>query len=93
MLYMKSDDGDLKIIVLESAQLKKLEEGSPIRTPDNSVLIAWTPDPAWLAEQLMKCDGAAARIGELIDEAAKRPQQPVRPLFESTEMRLGPPPE
>jgi hypothetical protein len=76
MLYMKTADGKLSVIVLESANLEELKKGRPARTPDGSVLIAWTPDPVWLADRILDTDGDGAAIGRLIDEAAKRPEKP-----------------
>ena len=76
MLYINTTDGKLKIIVLESANLDEIRKGRPAKTPDKSVLIAWTPDPVWLADKIMECNGDATKIAELIDEAAKRPQKP-----------------
>jgi len=77
MLYLSSSDGSLKIIVLESANLEELRKGRPAKAPDGSVLVAWTPDPVWLADKLMDLpDGDAGAIGRLIDEASKRPEKP-----------------
>lgn len=76
MLYMKSADGGLKIVVLEAGNLEQLKAGRSAKTPDGSVLIAYTPDPVWLADKLMECDGDAAKIAALIDEASRRPQKP-----------------
>ncbi len=76
MLFMSADDGNLKIIILESANLEELKKGRPAKTPDGSVLIAWTPDPVWLADQILGTNGDGAEIGRLIDEAAKRPEKP-----------------
>lgn len=90
MIYLKSADGSLKIVVLESANLEALKAGKPAKTADGSVLIAWTPDPVWLADKLMDCDGDGAAIGRLIDEAAKRPQQPSpRPKHGMHEHKFG----
>jgi hypothetical protein len=75
VLYLKAGD-DLKIIVLESANLEELKKGRPAKTPDGTVLIAWTADPVWLADKIMDSDGDAEAIGRLIDEAAKRPEKP-----------------
>jgi hypothetical protein len=88
MLYLSGDG--VKVIVLESANLDEIRKGRPAHTPDNSVLIAWTPDPVWLADQIMDCDGDAATIARLIDEAAKRPEKPApRPHHEQHEHRFG----
>lgn len=76
MLYMKSAEGDVRIIVLETKNLEEIKAGRPAKSPDGSVLIAWTPDPVWLADKIIDTNGDAVKIGKLIDEANKRPQQP-----------------
>lgn len=87
---MRSEDGELAIVVLETANLEELKKGWPAKTPDGSVLIAWTPDPVWLADKIMDAmgrGGDAKEIGRLIDEAAKRPQKPARPYHKAHVMR------
>lgn len=79
MLYMTSDDGKLRVVILETANLEMIRSGKPVETPDGSVLIAWTPDPEWLAERILASNGNAQKIAEAIDEASKRPQKEVRP--------------
>lgn len=76
MLYLKTDDGSLRVIVLESANLEELKKGRPAKSPDGQVIIAWTPDPVWLADKLMESGGDITVIGGLIDEASKRPEKP-----------------
>jgi hypothetical protein len=76
MLYLKSSDGAVKVVILEQGNLDQLKQGRPAKTPDGTVLIAFTPDPVWLADRLMDCDGDATKIAELIDEAGKRPPKP-----------------
>lgn len=76
MLYMTSTDGSLRIVILESANLEELKKGHPAKTPDGSVLIAWTPDPVWLADKLMETNGDGAAVAKIIEEASKRPQKP-----------------
>jgi hypothetical protein len=76
MLYLKSADGAVSLVVLESANLEELKKGRPAVTPDKSVLICWTPDPVWLADRLMDTNGDAGAIARLIEEAAKRPEKP-----------------
>jgi len=76
MIYMKTADGKLRIVVLESANIEELKKGRPAKTADGSVLIAWCPDPVWLADQLMNTDGDGVEVARLIDEAAKRPEKP-----------------
>lgn len=77
MIYLKSADGTVKIVVLESANIEAIKAGRPAKTADGSVLIAWTPDVVWLADKLMDSDGDAAEIGRLIDEAARRPERQI----------------
>jgi hypothetical protein len=79
MLYLSGDGGRVKIIVLESANLDELRKGRPAKTPDGSVLIAWTPDPAWLMDRIAASRGDAQAIAEAIDEAARRTEVPLRP--------------
>ena len=80
MIYLKSADGGVRIVILEARNLDDIRAGRPARTPDGSVLIAYTPDPVWLADRIMDCDGDAAKIAALIDEAAERTQKdPDRP--------------
>lgn len=76
MLYMIGDDGNLKIIILETGNIEEIKKGRPAKTPDGTVLIAWTPDPVWLADKILETGGDAQAIAKLIDEAAKRPQKP-----------------
>jgi len=75
MIYMRGSD--IAIIVLESGNLEEIKKGRPAKTPDSRVLIAWTPDPVWLADRILDCNGDVAAIGRLIDEAAKRPEKPL----------------
>lgn len=90
MLYMKTEDGNLHIVVLETGNLEELKKGRPAKTPDGSVLIAWTPDPVWLADKIMDSQGDPKKIAQLIDEAAKRPQKPMRPYHKHTKIKLAP---
>jgi len=76
MIYLKGDG--IAIVILETANLEEIKKGRPAKTPDENILIAWTPDPVWLADKIAESDGDAKRIGELIDEASKRPQKPPR---------------
>lgn len=78
-----------KLIVLETGNLEELKKGRPAKTPDGTVLIAWTPDPVWLADKILACDGDAQQIGRLIDEAANRPQKPIdRPKHSTHEHKF-----
>lgn len=74
MLYMTA--GELKVIILETGNLDELKKGRPAKTPDGSVLIAWTPDPVWLADKIIDSKGDGPTIAKLIDEASRRPEKP-----------------
>lgn len=89
MIYMTTTDGNLRIVILESGNLEELKKGRPAKTPDGSVLIAWTPDPVWLADKIMDSDGDGEAVAKLIDEASKRPQKPFqRPTHKIHEHRF-----
>lgn len=89
MIYMKSDDGSLRILVLETANLEQLKNGRPLRTQDGEVLVAWTPDMVWLADKLMYTGGDASKIAEAIEQSAKRPQKPPRPKHKPHKYKFG----
>lgn len=77
MIYMTTPSGQ-KIVILETGNIDEIRKGRPAVTPDKSVIIAWTPDPVWLADKIMECDGDAAKIAALVDESTERPQKPPR---------------
>jgi hypothetical protein len=80
MIYMKTADGEVRIIVLEAGNIEQLKAGKPAKTADGTVFIAYTPDPVWLADKLMDSDGDRAKIASLIEETGRRPQKdPKRP--------------
>lgn len=87
MLYLRTADGHLRIVVLETAQLDELKKGRPAKTPDGSVLIAWTPDPVWLADRVLDSNGDAELIAKAIDEASKRPEKPPGRPYHETHVR------
>jgi len=76
---MKSEDGNIRVIILKTKNIEEIMKGRPAKSQDGQVLIAWTPDPVWLADKIMDvADGDMVKIGELIDESAKRPQKPTQ---------------
>lgn len=85
MIYLKLLDGKFNIVVLESGNLDELKAGHPAVSPNGEVMVAWTPDPAWLASAIRSTGGDMKLIGRAIDLASRRPQQPVRPHFEAEE--------
>ncbi len=86
MIYLSGEG--LKLIILETANIEEIKKGHPAKTPDGSVLIAWTPDPVWLADKILETDGDTLAIGRLIEEAAKRPQREPRPHHKLHTKRL-----
>lgn len=82
MIYLSGDG--FKLIVLEPENLEEIKKGRPVVSPDKSVMIAWTPDPVWLADKIMDSEGDAALICKLIDEAAKRPEKAGRRPYHET---------
>ncbi len=81
MIYLKTKDDGLRVLVLESGNLDQLRAGRPAVAPDKSVIVAYTPDPVWLADRLLGVpDGDLGAVARLIDEASRRPQKdPARP--------------
>lgn len=73
MLYLQGEG--VKVVVLERANIDAILAGKPAKTPDDSVVICFTPDPVWLADKIQGTDGDATAIGRLIDEAARRPER------------------
>lgn len=45
--------GDQHVIILDPAEIERIKLGDTVRTPNDSVLFAYTPDLIWLASQ---CD-------------------------------------
>lgn len=87
MIYMT---GDVTIIVLETGNLDELKKGRPARSPDGKVVLAWTPDPVWLADKIASCDGDGETIAKLIDECSKRPQKPSKRAYHPpTNLKIG----
>lgn len=75
MLYLKSDNSEVRLIVLESANLEELKKGRPAVSPDRSVIVCWTADLVWIADKVLDTDGDIAAILKLVDESAKRPEK------------------
>lgn len=87
MIYLTDKGDKLKILVLEPGNVERIMAGEPAVSPDQSVIVAYTPDPVWLAEQLIRVDaGDAKAIGRLIDEAAKRPPGPASRAYHETQV-------
>lgn len=74
MIYMMGER--LRIVILESASFEGMRQGQQVVTPDESVVIGWTPDPVWLSDQFARSDGNFLDLRRLIVESASRPQAP-----------------
>jgi len=76
VLYFGTKDGQ-HIVVLEPENMEALKSGLFAKTPNKSVLIAYTPDSAWLGEQIMmnadKLDPET--LERLILESQRRPEK------------------
>lgn len=81
MIYLQGDG--IKIVILETGNLEEIKKGRPAVSPDGSVIVAWTPDPVWLADKIVGTHGDAIKIGQLMAESAKRPQKPPRPVHDT----------
>jgi hypothetical protein len=76
------------MLVLEPGNLEKLKAGQPIHKWLNEfipelptkveLLFAYTPDAAWVAEQVKGCNGDALRLAEVIQESLDREPVVVR---------------
>jgi hypothetical protein len=80
MIYLKLSD-DRKLIVLEPENIGRLRAGKPASTPDNAVMVAYTPDAAWVTEELIKLGGKISpdALAELLSESLGRPEVNMRP--------------
>ncbi len=70
------------LLVLEPGNLEKLEKGEPIhkflnefipdlKTPVE-LLLAYTPDAVWVAEQMKHCPNDAQRLAEIVEKSLSR---------------------
>lgn len=53
MIYAKSEAGQT-LIVLGPGNLEALQQGTPNASPDQSVVIMYSPDVVWVGEELSK---------------------------------------
>lgn len=87
VLKLTNDDDrqDLLIFVLEPGNFKKLKEGDPIHKylnefipglkPRVELLIAYTPDAVWTAEQIQNLpEKDAVEAARIIRESLSRPE-------------------
>lgn len=77
MIYAITES-DQYVLIIEPGNLKKLKEGRPMRSPDDKVVVCYTPDMPWTIEAMK----GAMRGGKvdtdlliaILEEAAKRPE-------------------
>ena len=76
------------MLVLEPGNLEKLKSGQPIHKflnefmPDLKtsveLLLAYTPDAVWVAEQMKHCPNDARRLAEIVEQSLTREPVVVR---------------
>jgi len=77
MLYATTESG-LKVIVVDSRNLEMLRAGYPLKTFDESVYVAWTPDLQWVTDQVRECseaDRCGPHLGDIIQASLSRPEK------------------
>lgn len=74
MIFLTAPGGRLRVVVIDTDEHDRLKAANPLLTPDKSIMLAWTPDPAWLLQSIQTGPGTAQAIARAIDLAAKRPQ-------------------
>lgn len=86
MLYFNTTDGQ-HIVILEPENLENISLGLYAKSPNKAVLITYTPDAAWLQDQLIanadKLDPET--LDRLIKESQQRPEKRGRahhPIYE-----------
>ena len=75
MIYFRTTDGRCCMVV-ELENLNRLVDGRPMKSPDEMVLVCYTPDMAWTAEQVRALGDpqmiTGAQLAEIIDASSKR---------------------
>ena len=78
MIYLRSNGGK-HLIIAGPDNFERMQQGDAMVTPDHSVMVAYTPDPDWLAREIVErslCpEGALDSEGldALLKEAMARP--------------------
>lgn len=82
MIYLNNAGGQ-HFVILEPGNLDALKAGKFARTPNNAVIMAYTPDLEWLQEQLIgRVDSLNPEVLEhLLEEGKSRPEKRDRPDF------------
>jgi len=75
VIYFTTTDGRACLII-EMENLNRLVDGKPMKTPDDAILVCYTPDMAWTAEQIALLGDPEKVTGEhladIIEASAKR---------------------
>jgi hypothetical protein len=71
MIYMKTVSGS-HIIVIEPDNIDKMKAGEPLHTPDNEVMVCFTPDIEWVQDQFIQAQMAGTLGPETIEDVLKR---------------------
>ena len=79
MIYLKTTNNK-KILILEPGNIKSLENGDIVFSPDDEVKVMYTPDAAWLGEQIVKDnEWSLEKLDNLHQESLKRNKIEERP--------------
>jgi hypothetical protein len=90
MIYISVGPKNQRLIILDAHNLEALKKGKQAATPDKHVMIAYTPDIGWTAEQLIQMSGVFVGSGGLVgidpfkldailEEGLTRPIAPQQP--------------
>jgi hypothetical protein len=87
MIYLKLTDGR-HLLILEPANLARLQGGEPITSPTHEVMVAYTPDILWLQDKLVQCDFEITpkQLDKLLAQGLKR--EPVLRASAEDEVKL-----
>lgn len=66
MIYLDLKDGH-KLLILDPDNIKHLQSGGQVYSPDGSVALLLTPDALWMREQIELAIQAGVLNGELIE--------------------------
>lgn len=79
MIYLRTTN-DKKILILEPGNIKALDNGETVFSPDDEVMVMYTPDAVWLGEQIVKDkEWSLEKLYNLHIESLKRNKIEERP--------------
>lgn len=53
MIFIGMKDGST-LIILEPGNIERMRDGKPLISPDNRVMVAFTPDMEWTQDRIME---------------------------------------